>query len=56
MSVEDKAEAVYCGNGKGDRDLYGYSSLDSPSGWHVSKSDKLTSTELQDTEAFTGEF
>lgn len=49
----DEAEAAHCGNGKRGRDLYVYSSLDSPSSWHVSKSDKLTSIKLEDLEAFT---
>lgn len=47
----DKAETVHCGNGK--RGLYVYSSLDSPSRWRVSKSDKPTSIKLEDIEAFT---
>lgn len=49
----DKAETVHCGSGKRGRDLYVYNSLDSPSSWRVSKSDKPTSIKLEDIEAFT---
>lgn len=49
----DKDEAVHCGNGRRGRDLDIYNSLDSPSIWYVSESDKLTSIKLEDLEAFT---
>lgn len=51
--IGDKDEAVHCGNGRRGRDLDIYNSLDSPSIWYVSKSDKLTSIKLEDLEAFT---